>query len=48
VQNATVDAKGRIVLPDDCVKAYQQYLKLAPTGSYAAEVKGILTQAGIK
>jgi len=48
VQNATVDAKGRIVLPEDCVKAYQQYLKLAPTGPYAPEVKGILTQAGIK
>lgn len=48
IQNATLDAKGHIVLPEDCVKAYQQYLKLAPTGTYAAEVKGILLQAGIK
>jgi tetratricopeptide (TPR) repeat protein len=48
IQNATLDAKGHIVLPDDCVKAYQQYVKLAPTGPYAPEVKGILAQAGIK
>ena len=48
VANATVDAKGHIVLPADCVAAYQQYLKLAPSGQFAGEVKGILTQAGIK
>ncbi len=48
IQNATLDAKGKIVLPDDCIKAYQQYLKLAPTGAYSVEVKGILAQAGIK
>jgi tetratricopeptide (TPR) repeat protein len=48
IQNATLDAKGHIVLPDECIKAYQQYLKLAPTGAYAGEVKGILTQAGVK
>jgi len=49
VQNATVDPKtNRIVLPPDCTAAYQKYLELAPTGPYAAEVTGILQQAGEK
>jgi len=49
VQNATVDPKtNRIVLPADCTAAYQKYLDLAPTGPYAAEVAGILQQAGEK
>jgi tetratricopeptide (TPR) repeat protein len=49
VQNATVDAKtNRIVLPPGCAEAYQKYLDLAPTGQFAAEVKGILDQAGQK
>jgi tetratricopeptide (TPR) repeat protein len=47
IQNATFDAKThKIVLPADCSDAYQKYLELAPTGPYAAEVKGILDQAG--
>jgi tetratricopeptide (TPR) repeat protein len=49
IQKATVDNKTqRIVLPDGCADAYQKYLELAPTGQYAAEVQGILQQAGQK
>jgi len=49
IANATIDPKtSRIVLPPDCEEAYQKYLALAPTGPYAAEVKGILEQAGEK
>jgi tetratricopeptide (TPR) repeat protein len=49
VQNATFDAKTqKIVLPDDCIAAYQKYLDLAPSGPYASEVAGILSQAGQK
>jgi tetratricopeptide (TPR) repeat protein len=49
IMNATVDPKtNRIVLPGDCEEAYQKYLALAPNGAYAAEVKGILEQAGEK
>jgi hypothetical protein len=49
IANATVDPKtNRIVLPPDCEEAYQKYLSLAPNGPYAAEVKGILEQAGEK
>ena len=49
VGNATIDPKTqRIVLPDDCTAAYQKYLELQPTGPYAQEVAGILTQAGQK
>ncbi len=36
----------RIILPPGCAEAYQKYLELAPTGAYAADVKGILQQAG--
>jgi len=49
VGNATIDPKTqRIVLPDDCLAAYQKYLELAPSGAYAADVQGILQQAGQK
>jgi tetratricopeptide (TPR) repeat protein len=49
IQKATFDAKTqRIVLPEGCADAYQKYLELAPTGPYAAEVQGILAQAGQK
>ena len=49
VQNATIDPKTqRIVLPPECKDAYEQYLKLAPDGQFAAEVQGILQQAGEK
>ena len=37
-----------MILPPDCLAAYQKYLDLAPTGPYAAEVSGILQQAGQK
>lgn len=49
VANATIDPKTHtIVLPQDCIDAYQKYLELAPSGSYANEVAGILAQAGQK
>jgi len=49
IGKATVDEKTHlIVLPPDCAEAYQKYLQLAPTGQYAADVKGILQQAGQK
>lgn len=48
VANATVDAKGVMVLPPDCQAAYQKYLDLAPTGAFADEVAGILKAAGQK
>jgi len=49
IQKATFDQKtGHIVLPDGCAEAYQKYLQLAPNGPYAAEVQGILQQAGQK
>ncbi|HUX43634.1 MAG TPA: hypothetical protein VMV57_02685 [Terracidiphilus sp.] len=49
IQKATFDTKTqRIVLPPGCAESYQKYLELAPDGPYAAEVKGILQQAGEK
>lgn len=43
IQKATVDPKtNKIVAPPGCVEAYQKYLELAPTGSHAEEIKGIL------
>jgi tetratricopeptide (TPR) repeat protein len=46
VGKSTVDPKtNQIILPDECVQAYQKYLQLAPTGQFAGEVKGILAQA---
>jgi tetratricopeptide (TPR) repeat protein len=46
---ATPDSKtGLYILPPGCAEAYQSYLKLAPTGQFAAEAKGILAAAGIK
>jgi len=49
VQNATIDPKTqRIVLPPECTEAYQKYLQLDPNGPFAAEVSGILQQAGEK
>lgn len=49
VNKATVDPKSHlIVLPPGCAEAYQKYLELAPNGAYAADVQGILQQAGQK
>ncbi len=49
VSKATIDPKTqRIVLPQECQDAYQKYLELSPNGPYAAEVQGILQQAGQK
>lgn len=43
IGKATVDPKTqKIVAPPGCEEAYQKYLQLAPTGPFAAEVKGIL------
>jgi len=48
IVNATVDAKGVMVLPPGCADAYQKYLDLAPTGQFADEVASILKSAGQK
>jgi tetratricopeptide (TPR) repeat protein len=48
IGKATVDASGRYVLPPGCAEAYQKYLELDPNGQYAADVKGILSQAATK
>jgi tetratricopeptide (TPR) repeat protein len=46
IQKATIDpATGKMILPAGCAEAYQKYLDLAPTGPYAGEVKGILSEA---
>ena len=43
---ATVDPKtNMIILPDDCIQAFQTYLQLAPTGQFANEVRSIFAQA---
>jgi tetratricopeptide (TPR) repeat protein len=47
IPKATIDPKTqKIVAPPGCVEAYQQYLELAPDGSHAADVKGILEGIG--
>jgi tetratricopeptide (TPR) repeat protein len=47
IPKATVDPKTqKIVAPPGCVEAYQEYLELAPTGSHAEDVKGILAGIG--
>ncbi len=49
IQNATIDPKTNLyVLPPGCADAYHKYLDLAPTGPFANDVAGILTQAGEK
>jgi tetratricopeptide (TPR) repeat protein len=46
VGKSTIDPKtNQIILPPDCLQAFQMYLQLAPNGSFASEVKGILAQA---
>jgi tetratricopeptide (TPR) repeat protein len=43
IQKTTLDEKTKkLVAPPGCLEAYQKYLDLQPTGTYAAEVKGIL------
>jgi tetratricopeptide (TPR) repeat protein len=45
----TVDSKtGAYILPPGCAEAYNKYLELAPTGQYAAEVKGLLEETHTK
>jgi tetratricopeptide (TPR) repeat protein len=47
IPKATVDPKTqKIIAPPGCVDAYQTYLELAPEGSHAEDVKGILTGIG--
>jgi tetratricopeptide (TPR) repeat protein len=47
IPKATVDPKTqKIVAPPGCVDAYQSYLELAPDGSHAEDVKGILAGIG--
>jgi hypothetical protein len=46
IQKAEIDTKtGKMILPPGCEEAYEKYLELAPTGRYAADVKGILAEA---
>jgi len=46
IGQATIDpATGKMILPPGCAEAYQKYLDLAPTGIFAAAVKGILAEA---
>jgi hypothetical protein len=46
IPKATIDpASGKMILPPGCAEAYQQYLSLAPTGPFANDVKGILSEA---
>ena len=47
IQKATVDpATNKITAPPECIAAYQKYLELAPNGSHAEEIKGILQGIG--
>jgi len=47
ITKATVDPKTqKIVAPPGCAEAYQTYLELAPEGSHAEDVKGVLTGIG--
>ena len=49
VGNATIDPKtSQMVLPPDCIAAYQKYLELAPSGPFANDVSSILASAGQK
>jgi tetratricopeptide (TPR) repeat protein len=42
----TIDPKtNQIILPDDCIQAFQMYLQLAPNGQFAKDTKDILAQA---
>lgn len=44
IQKTTLDEKTKkLVAPPGCLEAYQKYLDLQPNGTYAAEVKGILS-----
>jgi tetratricopeptide (TPR) repeat protein len=46
VQHATVDSKGKIVLPPGCADAYRKFLSMQPTGPLADDARNILAQAG--
>jgi tetratricopeptide (TPR) repeat protein len=48
VGKATIDPKTqKLILAPECVDAFKKYLKLSPNGRLAAEVRGILSAAGI-
>ncbi len=43
VMQVTSDPKtGNLIAPPGCIQSYQKYLQLAPNGTYASEVRGIL------
>jgi tetratricopeptide (TPR) repeat protein len=46
VGQTTTDKSGKIVAPPGCIEAYQQYLALAPEGTFAPDVKAILQGFG--
>jgi tetratricopeptide (TPR) repeat protein len=44
IDKATLDPKTqKMSAPDGCLEAYLKYLELAPTGSHAADVQGIVS-----
>jgi tetratricopeptide (TPR) repeat protein len=43
VMQVTTDPKtGKMIAPPGCIEAYKKYLQLAPNGTYASEVRGIV------
>jgi len=43
VMQVTADPQtGKMIAPPGCIEAYKKYLQLAPNGTYASEVRGII------
>jgi tetratricopeptide (TPR) repeat protein len=48
VAKSTIDPKTqKLILPPGCADAYQKYLKMEPNGQFSADVRGVLTAAGV-
>lgn len=48
VSQATIDPKTqKLMLPPECVEAFQKYLKIDPNGRFAADIRGILAAGGV-
>jgi len=48
LSKATVDPKTqKLNLPPECVEAFRKFLKISPNGQLNAQVRGILTSAGL-
>ncbi len=50
LSKATADPRhpDRVILPPDCIAAYQKFLSLAPNDQLAPDVRSILQSAGVK